>query len=604
MGLDNFKLDCFRLQVEALISLGLDRPLPLRQINTGEPNSKLYFMLTAQAPVILVVDDNDNDFYLVQRQIRKKWPSSTVLHASCLAEFEQVIGSSKMHLVVCDYAMPDITPARVKERLGENKTPVPVIMMSGMVSEKEGAQAMLDGFSDYIEKDKPDRLLPAIERELNTIILREERNQFARAHEEAIHTDLETGFLSKPGLNRLVASLEGGPDNRYIVSVHIDQASKEWRTELYRRMLELAGPQQVAKLTDDLFALVLIQTPTPSESPSTINDKVLQRLAEIEARLLGPVVIGGMTHKAKLSLGVCKLSDPSKQAADMVAYAQAIGLTLRRLGLSLACGLEQQIFSATHRRLTIADQLEQAIADHSLQLAFQPVLDLKSNAVVGFEALVRWKHPDLGQVMPGEFIEICEDNGLIEPLGELVIEQACHFIQELTAEGYKLWCAVNCSTSQLLDQRLEALVREKTQAYEIEPRLLEFEITETAALEDFDKASATIASLNALGCNVAMDDFGTGYSSLSYLHKLQLQVLKIDKGFVQELLNNEASKKIVKAIIELAHALELVVQAEGIETETQKQTLADMGCDRIQGYQIAKPLDRDAVFEWLKNQTM
>jgi len=234
---------------------------------------------------------------------------------------------------------------------------------------------------------------------------------------------------------------------------------------------------------------------------------------------------------------------------------------------------------------------------------YQPIKDLRTQRICGLEALVRWVHPELGLIMPDEFIEVAEDSGLIEELGLWVIQQASRQLLELHAEGHTMWCAVNCSAHQLLSPHFAQTALMKIAEEGLSPKWIEFEVTESAAIQDMNATIATLNVLRQAGCKVAMDDFGTGYASLNYLRKLPIDVLKIDKSFVSDILESDRSRKIVSAVIELAHALDLIVHAEGIETEAQCMSLIEMQCDRMQGYLLGKPMDITQLQPCLRRHT-
>ena len=237
---------------------------------------------------------------------------------------------------------------------------------------------------------------------------------------------------------------------------------------------------------------------------------------------------------------------------------------------------------------------------NELVLDFQPVEDLKTGCICGVEALVRWTHPELGRIMPSEFIGVAEDSGLIDALGDWVIESASRKVLELHKRGHMLWCAVNCSAGQLLNPEFPAKAKNAVRNAGLDPKWMEFEVTESAAIDDMARTVEALNKLKAEGSQIAMDDFGTGYASLNYLRQLPVDILKIDKSFVMDLLEDQNSHMIVKAVIDLAHALGLIVHAEGIETAEQRESLIQMGCDRLQGYWFSRPMDLQTLLNWLE----
>ena len=218
---------------------------------------------------------------------------------------------------------------------------------------------------------------------------------------------------------------------------------------------------------------------------------------------------------------------------------------------------------------------------------YQTQFDLRTDRPVAAEALLRWAHPVRGVVTPGEFVGVAEETGLIAPIGAWVLEHACEEARAWRDAGRALGVAVNVSARQLLRSDFAALVRRALG--DLDPWSLCLEITETALVEDLEATSEALQALHAIGVRIAIDDFGTGYSSLTYLRRLHFDELKIDQSFVTGLGRSATDDAIVAATIDMAHALGIVVAAEGVETEEQRQLLIDLGCDRAQGFHLARP---------------
>lgn len=243
--------------------------------------------------------------------------------------------------------------------------------------------------------------------------------------------------------------------------------------------------------------------------------------------------------------------------------------------------------------LELETSLRQALGQKQFQLYYQPQIDIVSGRVVGLEALLRWHHPTQGMIAPDRFIPLAEKTGLIIPIGEWVLREACR--QVAAQQGLKV--AVNLSARQFHQQDLVAMTRRILDETGMPPANLELEITESALIYDVELAIATMEQLNDLGVSVSLDDFGTGYSSLSYLKRFPIDMLKIDKSFIDEVTTDPGSNVIVKTIIVMAHSLGLKVIAEGVETKEQLAMLREHGCDQAQGYLIARPLPCQEALE-------
>ena len=257
--------------------------------------------------------------------------------------------------------------------------------------------------------------------------------------------------------------------------------------------------------------------------------------------------------------------------------------------------------SEIRRRRELEKDLREALGRNQFHLVYQPQISYADHRVVGVEALIRWQHPEHGLVPPDLFIPLAEQNGTIIPIGEWVLDQACRQLREWHDQGFtELRMAVNLSTVQLHHAELPRVVNNLLQIYRLPPRSLELEVTETGLMEDISTAAQHLLSLRRSGALIAIDDFGTGYSSLSYLKSLPLDKIKIDKSFVQDLLDDDDDATIVRAIIQLGKSLGMQVIAEGVETPEQEAYIISEGCHEGQGYHYSKPLPARELAAYLK----
>jgi len=257
--------------------------------------------------------------------------------------------------------------------------------------------------------------------------------------------------------------------------------------------------------------------------------------------------------------------------------------------------------SEMRRRRELEKDLREALSRNQFHLVYQPQISYRDHRVVGVEALIRWQHPEHGLVPPDLFIPLAEQNGTIIPIGEWVLDQACRQLREWHDLGFTdLRMAVNLSTVQLHHTELPRVVNNLMQIYRLPPRSLELEVTETGLMEDISTAAQHLLSLRRSGALIAIDDFGTGYSSLSYLKSLPLDKIKIDKSFVQDLLDDDDDATIVRAIIQLGKSLGMQVIAEGVETAEQEAYIISEGCHEGRGYHYSKPLQARELAAFLK----
>lgn len=260
--------------------------------------------------------------------------------------------------------------------------------------------------------------------------------------------------------------------------------------------------------------------------------------------------------------------------------------------------------AAALERLDMENSLRHALGRCEFELYYQPKIDARSRQICGAEALLRWNHPQKGRVSPAQFIPLCEEIGLIISIGEWVIHTACMQAKSWQDQGFPaLRIAVNLSPLQFRQTNLVKQVKDALDAIGLSSSKLELEITESAAMEDIDKAIATMGILKGMGLHLSIDDFGTGYSSLSYLKRFPIHALKIDQSFIRNLNTSFEDAAIVKSIITLAHSLKLSVVAEGVETREQFDYLYNHECDEIQGYLFSPPVSANEFTKLLGLQT-
>jgi EAL domain-containing protein (putative c-di-GMP-specific phosphodiesterase class I) len=251
-------------------------------------------------------------------------------------------------------------------------------------------------------------------------------------------------------------------------------------------------------------------------------------------------------------------------------------------------------------RLDMEGSLRKAIENGELVVYYQPKVCLKTGNIVGAEALVRWLHPRMGQVSPGEFIPLAEETGLIIPLGDLVLNTVCQQIRHWHESGLQVpLLSINISARQFRQENLvETICRRLAQA-NIEGSAIELELTESMVMQDADGAIGTLRELKQLGVALALDDFGTGYSSLAYLKRFPIDTLKIDRSFIRDITTDRDDAAIASAVVAMAHSLKLKVVAEGVETREQLALLQQDGCDELQGYLFSHPVPADAFAQQL-----
>ncbi len=311
-----------------------------------------------------------------------------------------------------------------------------------------------------------------------------------------------------------------------------------------------------------------------------------------------PLRLDAMTVEVGASIGISLFPDDADDDTTLIQHADVA----MYLAKELSCGYRFYDAAADRhsvRRLSITAQLREAIKYNQFYLVLQPKVTLADRRLVGAEALIRWRHPELGNIPPSEFIPIAEQTGMIEAITDWLLGEILNFIRAHRPELEGLSIAINISARSLADRCFPETLAARMRAADVQPGSLALEITETALIDEPDAALDVIERLNAAGLMIEIDDFGTGYSSLSYLSRFRAHRLKIDSSFVIAMVNSPTDRTIVAASIDLAHRLGMQTIAEGIEDETLFEQLREMGCDYGQGYGIDKPMTADAFLEKL-----
>lgn len=351
----------------------------------------------------------------------------------------------------------------------------------------------------------------------------------------------------------------------------------------------------VARLGGDEFTILLDDIASPGEL-----DQATRRLQRC---LAAPYAIAGQKVVATASIGIAKASTKYARAEDLVRDADIAMYHAKAKGHAHAAAFVPAMRRWANDRFGMTADLRAAIERGEFRLAYQPICELRTARVRGFEALVRWQHPTRGEIQPAEFIPLAEETGLIVPIGAWVLNEACRQAREWQAmrpDRDPVRISVNLSGRQLGRPDIVDHVRQALRTTSLNPAALDLEITETFLLEGGEASNARLAELRALNVELHVDDFGTGYSWLSYLPRFPLQALKVDRSFVNRMGSRRTDLEIVRSIVQLADKLDLRVIAEGIETAAQRRRLVALGCEYGQGFLFSPPVSATATKEMLK----
>ncbi len=430
-----------------------------------------------------------------------------------------------------------------------------------------------------------------------------ERKQQEEAMWRQANFDVLTGLANRSLLHdRLERSMAQARRNgRKVGLMFIDLDGFKWindtlghdvgdelLVEVARRLQRCVRDQDtVARQGGDEFALVLHDLANP-EDMLAVGEKVVALLRE-------PYALSGTVHHLSGSVGITVFPDDGEDVQTLLRNADIAMYKAKQGGRNRFRFYARHMQADALARMSLEADLRQAMEQRGFTLHYQPIVDSTSGALVGAEALLRWRHPQRGMVSPQEFIPLAEDRGLIVAIGEWALHEAARQWQAWRMRGLPpLRMAVNVSGVQFREADLRELVARVLDEYGMEPGSLMLEITESVLMDASLGAEAHMHHIRARGVAFALDDFGTGFSSLSYLKRFPVDIVKIDRSFVRDCPQMASDARLVEAIINMAHGLGLTVTAEGVETEAQLALLRALGCDRVQGYLLGRPVPADA----------
>jgi diguanylate cyclase (GGDEF)-like protein/PAS domain S-box-containing protein len=368
------------------------------------------------------------------------------------------------------------------------------------------------------------------------------------------------------------------------------------RTVAERLVACVRDADTVARMGGDEFVVVLTDLKR-AEDAGPIAQKILGALPR-------PVNIEDHELRVTSSIGICAYPHDGEDVETLMRNADAAMYHAKETGRNNFQFFTRQMNTAANQRLLLEKDLRLALEREEFTIDYQPQVDLKTGGIVGFEALIRWRHPRRGMVAPSEFIPVAEETGLITPIGEWVLRGACMQARNWRTLGYpQLRVSVNCSAQQFRQEGLVDVVARTLQQTGLPASSLKLEITESVIVEHAEHVIARLKALDNIGVRLSIDDFGTGYSSLGYLKRFPIHELKIDRSFVRDIGTDPDDAAIVSAIIAMARGLELQVVAEGVETAEQLAFLKKLGCDWAQGYYFSKPLPAEEIEPLLRNWT-
>jgi diguanylate cyclase (GGDEF)-like protein len=568
----------------------------------------------SEKSAILIIDDDEQIRSLLNDLLSPNANCTTVGSAE---DALAILKSVNFNLVISDINMGGISGLDLVPRVLAQTADTVVVMISGQSTIDSAIEAMRAGAFDYITKPLDLRLVQTVvSRALSHHHLLTQKRRYENHLEDLVKertaevehlayhdglTDLPNRVLFADRCTQALAIAQRSQNLVAVMLVSIDRFKKVTEslghaagdvvlTEAATRLQAcVTEGDTIARFDGDEFALLLTQI-------VETGDLVEIALA-ISQVFKPPFHLGGQEVHVTTSIGISLFPSNGEDSSTILRNAVAALYRAKKQG-----GNNYQFYAADMnamalKRLALETSMRRAIENGEFITYYQPVVNLASRAVVGFEALVRWQHPQMGLLLPGQFIGLAEDTGLILDIGDFVMRAACAQIRAWQDRGLgRLRIAVNISArhfqqEDFLDRLVEILGETR-----LDPTCLELELTETSIMENTESAVRVLSQLRKLGVRVAIDDFGTGYSSLSYLKRLPIDTVKLDRSFVKGAATDPDDAALVMAIVTLAHNLKLRVIAEGLETEEQVVFLQLLRCDEAQGFIFGRPMPPE-VFE-------
>lgn len=562
---------------------------------------------------ILIIDDEPDNFDVIETFLDQQ--NYQLHYADNGEEAIAALPILKPDLILLDVMMPRIDGLEVCQRIKAMPQwqAVPIIMVTALASKQTLSRCLEVGADDFISKPVSRAELTARVRSMlrirqqyqqladfNAQLEAKVQERTAALHQLLFHDALTQlpsrislldqvgGLLEHQDLNFALAYLDCDQFKLvngsfgYAVSNQLLQAIAE------RLRAHLRPTDVLARMGEDEFCFLL----HPVDAAFDLSHWIETILQSFHAPFQTPYCEVFITACLGIALGNSVAADPEGllQAADTAMYQAK----LRGKGCYQI--FDAQLHAAALHRLTLENDLQRAIDQDEFVAHYQPIVCLATEQAVGFEALVRWQHPERGMVSPGEFIPCMEQTGLIVRVGMIVLRQACEQLHQWHQQGWDhLTMAVNLSVRQFASPTLLADIDQVLAETGVNPAYLKLEVTESAIMQNADTATELMEQLRSRHIQISIDDFGTGYSSLGYLHRFPLDVLKIDRSFVHQIQAGRRNYQVVETIITLSNQLNLGVVAEGIETAEQLRWLQHLGCEFGQGYFFAHPMPADGI---------
>ena len=568
------------------------------------PKGSIFYSTWATMPThlnLLLLEDSVNDAELMLDVLREAGFELASRRVESKVDYLHALGQPP-DFILSDFSMPQFTARDALHLLQERGLDIPFIVVSGCIGEEMAVECMRAGATDYLLKDRLGRLGHAVSQALDRKRLLEEKRQAEQRLVLETYHDALTGlpnrtlFLDR--LDRVYQQTRRQPSHLFALAyLHLDgflavhdsvgpDTADRLLIEVTQRMLRrVRSADTVARMEGYEFSFLLDSLKVAGNA-MRVADRLQQEFAS-------PFTVDGQEIVLTASLGLTCFTPSYGSGDQLLRDATTAMHQAKASGHRGFVMFDPIMHEHAMARWKFEGELRHALERQQFQLAYQPIVALKSGQIAGFEALLRWEHPEYGLTRPDGFLEIATDLGLMPKIGEWSLREACRQLTVWHAECPQvrpLTVSVNFALRHFMDGDLVAIVQQTLQDTGLDPSSLKIEITESDMMQHPEAVAAVLQQLAVQRVQTCLDDFGTGYSSLSHLHQLPIAFLKIDQSFVRRLGADDDALAIVKTIIVLAHQLGRQVIAEGVETAEQLTILHALGCEYGQGYFFAKPL--------------
>ncbi|KAA0895421.1 putative bifunctional diguanylate cyclase/phosphodiesterase [Oryzomonas rubra] len=558
---------------------------------------------------VLLIEDNPADVRLLRECFSELSDVLFLVHdANCIASSIQLVSEKHFDVILLDLSLPDSIGLETLHRMHTQAPDIPIIVLTGMSDDALALTAMRHGAQDYLLKGQFD--INLLSRAIRYTI---ERKRAEAEIKKLAYYDTLTGLpnrvLFSDRLKQAIVMAERDKKSLALLYLDLDQFKyvNDTLGHAYGdRLLKISADRiqgclrssdTVARIGGDEFVIILSLLSGGDDVPK-VADKILEALRK-------PVQFENHTIHTSASIGIALYPENGTTVDELLKNADISMYQAKEKGRN-----NYQFFSEEMNRLALARQviesnLRQAMVRNEFFLVYQPLFDIASRTIIGFEALIRWHHPQHGDMLPPQFINIAEETGMIVAIGEWVLRTACRQARQWHNNGGSdgLRISVNVSASQLKHDSFLDIVASALEESDLPPGCLELEVNESTIIEQGEKSIPILKKLKKLGVSLAVDDFGTGYSSLSYLKHFPIDRVKIDGTFVRDITPGGDNAAIAEAIIFMAHSLRLNVVAEGVEQEKQYSFLHNSKCDELQGFFMCHPLLPEDIIPLLRTYT-